>query len=188
MLNPTVVALVGASESAGSVGRTLAENLQKSGRNFYPINPNRKTVLGIKAFPRIADVRVPIDLAVIATHAATVPDMVSQCEEAGVAGAIIIAAGFKENGAQGVKLEEEILARRGQMRIIGPNCLGVMIPSIGLNATYASRTAASGRVAFISQSGALCTAVLDWSLPAKVGFQRFFFYRFDARCRLGRPY
>ena len=174
MLNPTVVALVGASESAGSVGRTLAENLQKFGRNFYPINPNRKTILGVEAIPRIADVRVPIDLAVIATAAATVPDIVSQCAKAGVAGAIVISAGFKESGAQGMKLEEEILARRGQMRIIGPNCLGVMIPSIGLNATYASRTAASGRVAFISQSGALCTAVLDWSLPAKVGFSAFF--------------
>ena len=174
MLNPTVVALVGASEGAGSVGRTLAENLQKFGRNFYPINPNRKTILGVKAIPRIADVRVPIDLAVIATPAATVPDIVSQCAKGGVAGAIVISAGFKESGAQGMKLEEEILARRGQMRIIGPNCLGVMIPAIGLNATYASRTAASGRVAFISQSGALCTAVLDWSLPAKVGFSAFF--------------
>jgi acetyltransferase len=112
MLNPTVVALVGASESAGSVGRTLAENLQKFGRNFYPINPNRKTILGVKAIPRIADVRVPIDLAVIATPAATVPDIVSQCAKGGVAGAIVISAGFKESGAQGMKLEFSRSLRR----------------------------------------------------------------------------
>lgn len=173
MLSPKVVALIGATETEGSVGQTLTENLRTFGRNFYPINPNRETVLGIKAFRKIADVPVSVDLAVIATPAVTVPNIISQCEKAGVAGAVVISAGFKETGADGVKLEREILAQRGQMRIIGPNCLGVMIPSIGLNATFASQTASSGRVAFISQSGALCTAVLDWSLSAKVGFSAF---------------
>jgi acetyltransferase len=173
MLHPKVVALIGATEAANSVGRTLAENLQTFNRSFYPINPNRETVLGIKAFPKIADVPVLVDLAVIATPAATVPNIVSQCEKAGVAGAVIISAGFKETGAEGVRLEREILAQRGQMRIIGPNCLGVMVPSIGLNATFAGQMAASGKVAFISQSGALCTAVLDWSLRANVGFSAF---------------
>jgi acetyltransferase len=173
MLRPKVVALIGATETEYSVGRTLAENLQTFGRNFYPINPNRKTVLGIRAFSKIADIPSPVDLAVIATPAPTVPDIVSQCEKAGVPGAIIISAGFKETGAEGIKLERAILARRGQMGIIGPNCLGVMIPSIGLNATFAGQMANSGRVAFISQSGALCTAVLDWSLRAKVGFSTF---------------
>jgi len=173
MLHPKVVALIGATEAANSVGRTLAENLQTFNRSFYPINPNRETVLGIKAFPKIADVPVLVDLAVIATPAATVPDIVSQCEKAGVAGAVIISAGFKETGAEGVRLEREILAQRGQMRIIGPNCLGIMVPSIGLNATFAGQMAASGKVAFISQSGALCTAVLDWSLRANVGFSAF---------------
>lgn len=173
MLGPKAVALIGATETERSVGKTLTENLRTFGRNFYPINPNRETVLGIKAFRKIADVPVPVDLVVIATPAVTVPNIVSQCEKAGVAGAVIISAGFKETGADGVKLEREILAQRGQMRIIGPNCLGVMIPSIGLNATFASQTAAPGRVAFISQSGALCTAVLDWSLSAKVGFSAF---------------
>jgi acetyltransferase len=171
--SPRVVALVGASETENSVGRTLAENLLSFGGNFYPINPKRPTVLGAKAFPSIADVPVPVDLAVIATPAATVPGIVSECAKAGVPGAIIISAGFKESGADGLRLEQEIVTRRGQMRIIGPNCLGVMIPGIGLNATFASQMAPRGKVAFISQSGALCTAVLDWSLQAKIGFSAF---------------
>jgi acetyltransferase len=173
MLRPRVVALIGATETENSVGRTLAENLRIFGEHFYPINPKRRTVLGIRAFPKIADIPAPVDLAVIATPAATVPDIVSQCQKAGVPGAVIISAGFKEVGTEGVRLENEILARRGRMRIIGPNCLGAMIPSIKLNATFASQMAMPGKVAFISQSGALCTAVLDWSLKAKVGFSAF---------------
>ncbi len=173
MLRPKVVALIGATETENSVGRTLAKNLRIFGQHFYPINPKRKTVLGIRAFPKIADIPAPVDLAVIATPAATVPDIVSQCQKAGVPGAVIISAGFREVGTEGVRLENEILARRGRMRIIGPNCLGVMIPSIKLNATFGSQMAMPGKVAFISQSGALCTAVLDWSLKAKVGFSTF---------------
>jgi acetyltransferase len=173
MLRPKVVALIGATETENSVGRTLAENLRIFGEHFYPINPKRKTVLGIRAFPKIVEIPAPVDLAVIATPAATVPDIVSQCQKAGVPGAVIISAGFREVGTEGVRLENEILARRGRMRIIGPNCLGVMIPSIKLNATFGSQMAMPGKVAFISQSGALCTAVLDWSLKAKVGFSTF---------------
>jgi acetyltransferase len=173
MLRPKVVALIGATETENSVGRTLAENLRIFGQHFYPINPKRKTVLGIRAFPKIADIPAPVDLAVIATPAVTVPDIVSQCQKTGVPGAVIISAGFREVGTEGIRLENEIFARRGRMRIIGPNCLGVMIPSLKLNATFASQMAMPGKVAFISQSGALCTAVLDWSLKAKVGFSTF---------------
>jgi len=173
MLSPKVVALVGATEDPKSVGRMLMENLLSFGENLYPINPKRLAVLGVKAFPKIADVPAAIDLAVIATPAFTVPDVIGECEKAGVQGAVIISAGFKECGVAGIKLEEEIRARRGQMRVIGPNCLGIMIPEIGLNATFAKRTALGGNVAFISQSGALCTSVLDWSFREQVGFSAF---------------
>ncbi len=173
MLSPKVVALIGATEAPNSVGRTLMENLLSFGENLYPINPKRPTVLGVKAFPKIAEVPAAIDLAVIATPAFTVPDVVGECAKAKVSGAVIISAGFKECGAAGIKLENEILARKGRMRVIGPNCLGVMIPELGLNATFTKRMALRGGVAFISQSGALCTSVLDWSLHEQVGFSAF---------------
>lgn len=173
MLSPKVVAVIGATEAPNSVGRALMENLFSFGENLYPINPKRPTVLGVKAFSKIADVPAPVDLAVIATPAFTVPDVIGECAKAGVSGAVIISAGFKECGTVGIKLEEEILARRRRMRIIGPNCLGVMIPELGLNATFAERMALRGNVAFISQSGALCTSVLDWSFREQVGFSAF---------------
>ena len=132
-------------------------------------------MLGIKAYPSIADVPEPVDLAVIVTPAATVPEVIGECVEAGVQGAIVISAGFKEIGPEGAELERQILeqARRGRMRLIGPNCLGVMNPCRGLNATFAGRMARPGNVGFLSQSGALCTAILDWSLREHVGFSAF---------------
>jgi acetyltransferase len=173
MLNPTTVAVIGATEKPHSVGRTLMENLLSFGESLYPVNPKRPNVLGVRAFPRIADVPGPVDLAVIATPAFTVPDVVSECAKAGIPGAVIISAGFKEAGDAGVKLEQEIGVRRGRMRVVGPNCLGVMLPHLGLNATFVDRTALPGNVAFISQSGALCASVLDWSFQQKVGFSAF---------------
>ena len=109
----------------------------------------------------------------IATPAATVPKIIAECGAAGVKGAIIISAGFKECGAAGAKLEEEIQRCRGAMRIIGPNCVGLMLPHIGLNATFAKPLALPGNIGFISQSGALCTSILDWSLTNRVGFSAF---------------
>jgi acetyltransferase len=173
MLNPRAVALIGATEAQNSVGRTIMENLLSFDGRFYPINPKRATVLGVKAFARIADVPEAVDLAIIATPAVTVPNIVSECAAAGVKGAAIISAGFKEIGAEGARLEQEIVARQGTMRIIGPNCIGVMMPNLGLNATFADTMAPKGNVAFISQSGALCTAVLDLSIRQKVGFSAF---------------
>ena len=116
-----------------------------------------------------------VDLAVIVTPAPTVPDVIGECVDAGVRGAIVISAGFKEIGAEGIELERRILeqARRGGMRLIGPNCLGVMSPLSGLNATFAAAMARPGNVGFLSQSGALCTAILDWSLRENVGFSAF---------------
>ena len=174
---PKTVALIGATEHEGSVGRTILRNLIGSpfGGIVFPINPKRASVLGIKAYPTIASVPEPVDLAVIATPAKTVPGVIRECVDAGVPGAIIISAGFKEAGSAGAELERQILAeaRRGKMRIIGPNCLGVMSPLTGLNATFAGTMARPGSVGFISQSGALCTAILDWSLQEMVGFSAF---------------
>ena len=151
MLNPKSVAVIGATENLQSVGRTLMENLKSFTGGLYPVNPKRNSVLGLKAFPRIGQVPGPVDLAVIATPAIAVPDVVSECAEAGVKGAVIISAGFRECGAVGVHLEEAILARRGGMRLIGPNCLGVMIPGQGLNATFAKTMALPGNVAYQSK-------------------------------------
>ena len=173
MFNPQAIALIGATEAPDSVGRTLMENLLSSGRPLYPINLKRNSVLGVKAFPKIRDLPAAVDLAIIATPAITVPDVIGECAAAGVPGAVIISAGFRETGSAGRELEKAILARRGAMRLIGPNCLGVMIPSAGLNATFAKEIAAPGNVAFISQSGALGAAILDWSRRERVGFSAF---------------
>lgn len=173
---PNTVAVIGASERPGSVGRTLLWNLisHPFGGTIFPVNPKRPSVLGIPAYPSVKETPQPVDLAIIATPAATVVDIVRQCVEAGVQGAIIISAGFKEIGQEGIELERQIMeTARGKMRIIGPNCLGVMNPIQGLNATFASTIARPGNVGFISQSGAFCTAVLDWSFSENVGFSAF---------------
>jgi acetyltransferase len=173
---PETVAVIGATDRPGSVGRTLLWNLISNpfGGTVFPVNPKRNSVLGIKAYPNIKFVPEPIDLAVIATPASTVPGIIEECVEAGVKGAIIISAGFREIGKAGLELEQQILEKaRGKMRIIGPNCLGVMTPRSGLNATFAGAIARPGNVGFISQSGAICTAVLDWSIPENVGFSAF---------------
>jgi acetyltransferase len=175
--SPATVAVIGATEKKDSVGRTILWNLITSpfGGTVYPVNPNRASVLSIRAYPGIADIPEPIDLAVIVTPAPTVPGIIAECVKAGVKAAVIISAGFKEIGDAGAELERQVLeeARRGKMRIIGPNCLGVMRPPSGLNATFAGKIARAGTVGFISQSGALCTAVLDWSLRENVGFSAF---------------
>jgi acetyltransferase len=174
---PKTVAVVGATETPGSVGRTILWNLISTsfGGTIYPVNPKRPSVLGIKAYPDIASVPERPDLAVVVTPAPTVPAIIKEAVELGVKSAIIISAGFKETGPAGVELERQIMehARRGKMRIIGPNCLGVMNPITGLNATFATTIARRGSVGFISQSGALCTAILDWSIRENVGFSSF---------------
>ncbi|HSX26121.1 MAG TPA: bifunctional acetate--CoA ligase family protein/GNAT family N-acetyltransferase [Chlamydiales bacterium] len=177
VFQPKVVAVIGATENEGSVGRTVMQNLMATdfGGEIFPVNPKRPAVLGVKAYPDIGSVPKKVDLAVVVTPAKVVPMVIKECAAAGVPAAIVISAGFKEMGAPGVALEQELLgyARKGNMRIIGPNCLGVMNPNTGLNATFAAGMAHKGNIAFISQSGALCTAVLDWSLREKVGFSAF---------------
>jgi len=175
--SPKVVAVVGATETLGSVGRTVLWNLISSpfGGTVFPVNPKRPSVLGIKAYATLADVPAKVDLAVIVTPAAAVPGVVAQCADLGVPAAVVISAGFREVGPAGAELERRTLAeaRRGRVRLIGPNCLGVMSPVSGLNATFAAAMARPGGVAFLSQSGALLTAILDWSLKEQVGFSAF---------------
>jgi acetyltransferase len=177
IFSPRNVAVIGATERPGSVGRTILWNLISNpfGGTVYPINPTRPNVLGIRSYPDVRSLPEVPDLVVIVTPSKTVPGIIKDCVDIGVPGAIIISAGFKEIGEEGVKLEEEIMtyARQGDMRIIGPNCLGVMSPISGLNATFAGAMARPGSIAFISQSGALLTAVLDWSFRQNVGFSAF---------------
>ena len=175
--SPKTVAVVGATENVGSVGRTLLWNLVTSpfGGTVYPVNPKRPSVLGVKAYPSVSDIPEPVDLAVIVTPPPSIPGIIKECGENGVQGAIVISAGFKEIGPEGAALERKLLeeARAANIRVIGPNCLGVMSPLSGMNATFATTVARPGSVGFISQSGALCTAVLDWSLKEMVGFSSF---------------
>jgi len=177
IFRPRSIALIGATENPNSVGRTVFQNLGRGGFQgvVYPINPKRNSVLSVKAYPSLSALPEKVDLAVICTPAKTVPGIIQDCVKAGITGAVIISAGFKETGPEGVALEKQILtdARAGGMRIVGPNCLGVMMPHLGLNATFATTIAKPGNVAFLSQSGALCTAVLDWSLKENVGFSTF---------------
>lgn len=174
---PKSVAVIGAKDSIGSVGCTIMGNLIAGsfGGRVYPVNPKRPSVFGLTSYASVRDIPEQVDLAIIVTPAATVPGIVAECVDAKVRSAIIISAGFKELGDSGLALEQEILkqAKKGRMPIIGPNCLGVMNPVYGLNATFAKGMALPGNLAFISQSGAMCTAVLDWSLQAGVGFSSF---------------
>lgn len=172
---PRSVAVIGATERPGSVGSAVWENLEGFAGHVFPINPKHAAIAGRAAFPNIAAVPEPVDLAVIVTPAPTVPSLIRECAAAGVPAAIIISAGFREVGPTGAELEQQCLAeaRRGKMRLLGPNCLGLMVPKSGLNATFAEGLAAPGSVAFLSQSGALCTAVLDWSFRERVGFSAF---------------
>ena len=174
---PRTVAVIGATDREGSVGRVTLANLLKAsfqGR-IYPVNPHHSRILDVPAYPAIGQVPEPVDLAVIVTPAATVPAVIGECVDAGVRAAVVISAGFRERGAEGVAIENRVSEqlRRGGLRLIGPNCLGIMNPSIGLNATFAQTIARPGNVAFLSQSGALLTAILDWSLREQVGFSAF---------------
>jgi acetyltransferase len=173
---PASVAVVGASATPGSVGSILMDNLvtNQFGGVVYPVNPKRRAVHGVYCYPSLRDLPEIVDLAVLATPAATVPETIRHCVGLGIPAAIVISAGFSELGAEGRKLEQEIQTiARGKMRLIGPNCLGVIHPSSGLNASFASSMPPPGRVALLSQSGAICTAILDWARERHLGFSTF---------------
>ena len=177
LLSPKSVAVIGASEREGSVGRTVFWNLISNpfGGTVYPVNAKRSNVFGVRAYASLAALPEQVEAVVIAMPASTVPDFAEQAGQHGAKGLIVISSGFKEMGAPGEELERQLLsaARRYKMRIVGPNSLGVMNPLTGFNATHGGVMARTGSIAFISQSGALCTSVLDWSAQEQVGFSGF---------------
>ncbi len=178
ILAPRSVAVIGASSQPGKVGAVTFENLVRGGFEgpIFPVNPRRSEVQGLRAYPDVASLPEPVDLAILCTPAATVPELVHQCGEAGVGGLIILTAGFRETGEAGRSVEAALqaeLERFPEMRVIGPNCLGAIVPGHHLNASFAASMPAVGRLAFLSQSGALCTAMLDWAGEQSVGFSHF---------------
>jgi len=177
IFNPKSIAIIGASDEEGSVGYALMKNFIDLGfeGKVYPVNIHKTEILGLKAYQSVEQIPEPVDLAVIATPAKTVPEIVEQCGKAGIKGLIIISAGFKEVGAEGKALEDKILEIKNKygLRIIGPNCLGIIRPSVKLNATFINKTPKSGNIAFISQSGALGSAILDWAIHENIGFSNF---------------
>lgn len=173
LFQPQTIALIGATETEPSVGRTILQNLASFKGQVFPVNPKRQEVLGKRCYPSIGAIASSVDLAVIVTPAKTVPGIIAECTAAHVKSVIVISAGFKELGTSGALLENEILSLLRPMRMIGPNCLGVQNPWAHLNATFASGMAIPGSIAFISQSGAMCTSVLDWSFKAEIGFSAF---------------
>jgi acetyltransferase len=173
LFNPASIAVIGATEKEGSFGRAVLENALTSGnRKVYPVNPNRETVLGNPCWSEIGALPEPVDLAVIATPAATVPAIVDACGQAGVAALIIISAGFRETGEAGKRLEEEILRvnKAYDMRIVGPNCLGIMRPSVNLNATFLRDKPEKGNIAFVADVGSFGRTLFDWGISSHIGF------------------
>jgi acetyltransferase len=178
IFKPQRIALVGVTQNPRSIGGKVLTNLVGGGFRgvVYPVNPSLEAVMGIQCYPHVRSLSRPPDLAVICAPAAQVPDLVRECGEAGILGIIIVSAGFKETGPAGKELEDRVLAEASRwsgMRIVGPNCLGVIAPGQSLNASFAAAMPPKGRIAFISQSGALCTSVLDWALQEKIGFSYF---------------
>jgi acetyltransferase len=177
IFKPKTIAVIGASTKEGSVGHSILKNLVDNGfkGKIFPVNPKSKEILGQPTFESIKSVPAKIDLAVIVIPARFVPQVVEECGESGVGGLLIISAGFKEAGEEGQKMVDQVLetCRRYGMRLVGPNCLGIINPKLGMNATFASRMALPGNIAFISQSGALCSSILDWSCEMNVGFSHF---------------
>jgi acetyltransferase len=177
IFDPKSIALVGASDEKSSVGYLLMKNLIDLGYQgkVYPVNIRKNEILGLKAYNNVDELPEIVDLAVIATPSNTVPDIVEQCGKAGIIGIIIISAGFKEVGSEGKALEEKILEvkKKYNLRIIGPNCLGIIRPTINLNATFIKKMPKPGKIAFISQSGALGTAILDLATHENLGFSNF---------------
>jgi acetyltransferase len=174
LFEPRSVALVGATEDRGKVGGRMLENLLSAGfqGRLFAVNPKYKSVRGVPCFPSVGDLPQAVDLAVIVTPPPTVAGVIDACGRRGIRAAVVITAGFSEVGAEGVQLERELLAaaRRHGVRVLGPNCVGLMRPPLGLNATFARGNALPGSLALLSQSGAVCTALLDWATPSGIGF------------------
>ncbi|MBI3901329.1 MAG: bifunctional acetate--CoA ligase family protein/GNAT family N-acetyltransferase [Nitrosomonadales bacterium] len=174
LFSPGSVAVIGASDRVEAVGGIVFKNMLESGFKgaLYAVNPARKEVQGRRAYASIDEIAGPVELAVICTRADTIPDLIEACGKRGVHAAVILSAGFSEVGSQGAIIERAVIANAKTygVRIIGPNCLGIMRPAIGLNATFFKGNVKPGNLALVSQSGALCTAILDWAPPNDIGF------------------
>ncbi|MDP2166805.1 MAG: acetate--CoA ligase family protein [Thermodesulfovibrionales bacterium] len=177
LFDPASIAVFGASNDPKKVGHAVMSNLLGFGYRgrLYPVNPNSPEILGLKAYPTASAAGAGIDLAVIAIPARSVPDALLDCASAGVKAAVVISAGFKEAGPEGVRLEAEVrrIGREHGVRILGPNCLGIINTANGMNATFAAGMLPPGRTAFFSQSGALGIAILDWAIGNNIGFSKF---------------
>lgn len=178
ILRPRSVAIIGASNRPDHVSYTVLKNLLAAGfeGEVYPVHPDFDFVQGRKAYSTIADLPGPTDLGVVCTPAKTVPGIVQQSGEFGLKGMVIISAGFREIGGAGQQLEQRISRQAAQfpgLRILGPNCMGIVVPHLKLNASLASATPKPGRVAFVSQSATLCSSALDWALQEDIGFSHF---------------
>lgn len=175
--NPKSVAVIGASKDQRKVGFSVLQNLKDYGYSggIYPVNPTADSIIGLKCFDKVSSIPGHPDLAVIAVPRELVMDVIKDCGIKGVRAAIVITSGFKETGEDGQILESRLLelAKSYDMRILGPNCLGLINTGNGLNASFAPSMPLRGSIAFFSQSGALCTAILDWSLSRGVGFSKF---------------
>jgi len=177
VFKPKSIAVIGASNKVGSAGFRIFRNLIGSGYEgvVYPVNPSHDSVQGVQAYPSINDLPKVVDLAIISTPSQTVVDIVEQCGKKGIKGIMIISAGFKEIGPEGVALEKRLLEIKDKykLRIVGPNCVGFVVPYTNLNATFIGSMPDKGNIALFSQSGAVCGAILDWAQSAKVGFSSF---------------
>ena len=175
--NPSSVAVVGASQNPAKIGYDILNNIVRYGYggDVYPINPTAKEILGYQAYPDLASVPSKIDVAVVAVPAGKVMDVLEQCGKKKVDSVVIITAGFKETGPQGARLEQELVTRSRELgiRVVGPNCLGIIDTESTLNASFAAGMPLAGHIGFFSQSGAMCVAILDWALGENVGFSRF---------------
>jgi len=174
---PSSVAVIGASREPGKVGYEILKNILSSGYKgkVYPINPNATEIQGVKCYPSILDVPEPIDLGVVTLPPTLVTRIANEAATKGLKGLVIISAGFKEAGSEGAKLEQEIadICHRAGIRLLGPNCLGIIDTFTPLNASFSPDTPKLGSIAFVSQSGALGTAVLDWAVAERMGFSKF---------------
>ena len=176
LLRPRGIAVVGASERADSVGGVVLRNLLRGGfaGPVMPVNPRHRALAGVLTYPNVKSLPMPADLAVICTPAASVPGLIEALGQKGTRAAAVLTAGLKQS-VGGTSLEQAMLeaARPRLLRILGPNCLGLLVPGVGLNASFAPGNALPGSLAFITQSGALATAMLDWANAHSIGFSHF---------------
>ena len=175
ILSPRSIAVIGATDKEGSVGQAITSNIVKDFKgSVFPVNPTKDFIFGIKTYKSVVEVPREIELAVIVTKNTIVPKILEECGTKKVKGAIIITAGFKETGKEGTKLEEEVrtIAQRHGISVIGPNCLGVMNldPKVMMNATFLKRIPKQGNIALVSQSGAICAALVEDASAEDVGF------------------